>query len=68
MRVRSYLPAIAVVFVLVALQAVPSDAQTSVPMTLTGLPVAITGRISSAEEGPMKGVLVSARNSGSTRL
>ena len=66
MKVRSFFSAIAVLFGLVGLQAVPGNAQTSLPVALSGLPVALSGRISSAEEGPMEGVLVSARKSGSS--
>src|ERR1700737_3381414 len=49
------------------LQAHPFDSQTGVrPLgALSRDPVALTGRLTSVEEGPMEGVLVSAKKTGS---
>src|SRR3954468_6824789 len=46
-------------FLILACFEAPGGAQTSIS-------IALSGRISSAEEGPMEGVLVSAKQSGST--
>jgi streptogramin lyase len=59
MRTRGFL-AVAVLF----LQVMPGRAQSSSPsVVISG---ALSGRVSSVEEGPMEGVLISAKRSGST--
>ena len=57
MKMRALFSAIAVFFVMIHFQAAPGRAQPS---------IALSGRVSSAEEGPMEGVLVSAKKTGST--
>jgi streptogramin lyase len=57
MKVPSFFAAAALLSMLLCLPALPGLAQTS---------FALSGRISSSEEGPMEGVLVGARKSGST--
>ena len=47
------------VFFLVAVSVVPLGAETPAP-------IALTGHVTSAEEGPMEGVLVGAKKTGST--
>src|SRR6185436_5548798 len=59
MRVRAFSLAVAGFIVLVSFQVAPGSAQTSSS-------IALSGRVTSAEEGPMEGVLVSARKAGST--
>src|SRR6516162_2786472 len=58
MKVSVFLPATAVVLCCVYFQA-PGRAETSPSY-------ALTGRVSSAEEGPMEGVLIGAKKAGST--
>jgi virginiamycin B lyase len=59
MRVRAFFLAIAVLFVMIYFHAAPGRGQTSSSL-------ALSGRVSSAEEGPMEGVLVSAKMASST--
>ena len=59
MRVRAFFLAIAVFFVMIYFHAAPGRAQTSSSL-------ALSGRVSSAEEGQMEGVLISARMASST--
>jgi hypothetical protein len=59
MKMRAFFLAIAVFSFWVYLQIAPGHAQTTPPIGLTGL-------VSSVEEGPMEGVLVSAKKAGST--
>jgi hypothetical protein len=59
MRVRAFFLAIAVFFVMIYFHAAPGRAQTSSSL-------ALSGRVSSAEEGQMEGVLVSAKMASST--
>src|ERR1700746_1446407 len=59
MKVRAFFLAIAVFSFYVYFQTAPGHAQTSSS-------VALTGRVSSAEEGQMEGVLISAKRPGST--
>ncbi|MBZ5607129.1 MAG: carboxypeptidase regulatory-like domain-containing protein [Acidobacteriia bacterium] len=59
MNLRACLVAITVFSALACFQAAPGRAQTAAS-------IALSGRVSSAEEGPMEGVLVSAKREGST--
>jgi streptogramin lyase len=59
MRVRAFFLAIAVFLVMIYFHAATGRAQTPSPP-------ALSGRVSSAEEGPMEGVLVSAKMTSST--
>ena len=57
MRLKALLASTSLVGVLAGLALVPAQAQTQ---------AALTGQVSSAEEGMMEGVLVSAKKDGST--
>src|SRR5882724_1595734 len=59
MKVRALVLAIAILFVAVGFQTAPGHAETSPSVALSGV-------VSSAEEGPMEGVLVGAKKAGST--
>ena len=59
MKVRALVLAIAILFVVVCFETAPGHAETSPPVALSGV-------VSSAEEGPMEGVLVGAKKAGST--
>src|SRR5579863_4763986 len=59
MKVPASTLAVAVVMTLVYLQPAPVRAETDSA-------IAFSGRVSSAEEGPMEGVLISAKKAGST--
>src|SRR5580692_9274393 len=59
MKVRAPFLAFAILFVLVCFQTVRGRAETSPSIALSGV-------VSSAEEGPMEGVLVGAKKAGST--
>ena len=59
MKLRGFFLALAILFVLACFQATRGRAETSPG-------VALSGTISSAEEGPMEGVLVGAKKAGST--
>src|SRR5260370_27814727 len=59
MRVRAFFGAIAVAFVMIYFHAAPGRAQTSSPL-------ALSGRVRSAEERPMEGVLLRAQKASST--
>ena len=59
MKVRATFLALAIIFVLVCLQTPPGRAETSPSVALSGV-------VSSVEEGPMEGVLVGAKKVGST--
>ena len=59
MKVRALFLAFAIVFVLVCFRTAPGRAETSPSVALSGV-------VSSAEEGPMEGVLVGAKKVGST--
>src|SRR5947209_43834 len=59
MKVRAFLLVIVAFFMMIHFQAGPSRAQT--PPS-----IALSGRVSSVEEGLMEGVLISARKAGAT--
>src|SRR5579872_2334487 len=59
MKVRVLFLALAIIFVLACLRTAPGRAETSPSVALSGI-------VSSAEEGPMEGVLVGAKKVGST--
>ncbi|HTM13541.1 MAG TPA: carboxypeptidase regulatory-like domain-containing protein [Bryobacteraceae bacterium] len=59
MKIRALLLVLAIVFTGVYFQSVPGRADTSPS-------IAVSGVVSSAEEGPMEGVLVGAKKAGST--
>ena len=57
MQSRNLLLALGAAAMAVALELVPAQAQA---------PMALSGQVSSAAEGPMEGVIISARREGST--
>ena len=59
MKLRALFLAIAIFFVVVYFQTAPGRAETSPSAALSGM-------VSSVEEGPMEGVLVGAKKVGST--
>ena len=59
MKVRAFSLMLAISFVLVCFQTAPGRAETSPSVALSGV-------VSSVEEGPMEGVLVGAKKTGST--
>src|SRR5258706_14272397 len=59
MKVRALVLAIAILFVAVCFRVAPGRAETSPSVALSGV-------VSSVEEGPMEGVLVGAKKAGST--
>lgn len=61
MRMRVFLLVMIGVLAVVCVQTAPSVLRAQTPST-----VALTGQVTSAEEGPMEGVLVSAKKNGST--
>lgn len=61
MKVRVFLPVTVIVVALLAFRALPLNLRAESPAA-----IALTGQVTSAEEGPMEGVLVGARGAGST--